>query len=427
MTRLRRVGRDAGYALVGLPLAVLGFAYALVTVLLGGALSLTLLGLPLLASGVLGARGWGALHRRLGRAALGIRVAGPRPVRRLAGPIGFIRTGLGDGAGWRALAYLVVKLPIAVLAAGVTVVFLGYALFFLSYPFWWRLVRPINTDSAGREHRAALQLGDFFFDTWPKAMLLAGIGVVLLLVGPRVLRGVLFLDGLLMRGLLGPTSLDGRVDNLEQSRAYVVDGSAALLRRIERDLHDGAQARLVALAMKLGMAKEKLGDEVGPDARTLVETAHRDAKEAITELRDLARGIHPPMLDKGLHAALITLAARGTVPVALRVDVPDRPSPAIETITYFCVAELLTNVAKHSGARRATVEVRQRGGRVWLRVGDDGTGGARFGPAGRSGGALPGGGLTGLRDRVWSVDGTMEIESPPGGPTAITIGLPVHA
>ena len=159
-----------------------------------------------------------------------------------------------------------------------------------------------------------------------------------------------------------------RVRELEQSRAHVVDDSAARLRRIERDLHDGAQAQMVAVAMKLGLAREKLGGTIAGTAFAgtaqadlervleLVDAAHRSAKDAITELRDLARGIHPPALDHGLGAALATLAARSDVPVELVVDLPERPSAAIETIAYFCAAELLTNVAKHSGARHATLE-----------------------------------------------------------------------
>ncbi len=155
-----------------------------------------------------------------------------------------------------------------------------------------------------------------------------------------------------------------RVRELEQSRARVVDDSAARLRRIERDLHDGAQAQMVAVAMKLGLAREKLSstaDGTGQAAdlkrvRELVDDAHRSAKQAITDLRDLARGIHPPVLDHGLAAALASLAARSETPVELVVDLPERPSAAIETIAYFCVAELLANVAKHSGARRVRLE-----------------------------------------------------------------------
>jgi signal transduction histidine kinase len=240
--------------------------------------------------------------------------------------------------------------------------------------------------------------------------------VVVLLLAPWVVRAALIPDRLLIRALLGPTARDARVADLERTRAYAVDESAAVLRRIERDLHDGAQARLVAVAMKLGLAREKLGDDVDPGTWELLDAAHRNAKEAIVELRDLARGIHPPVLDNGLDAALATLAAHSAVPVGLRVATPDRPAPAIETIAYFCVAELLTNVAKHSRARRATVEVDEREGRLRVRVGDDGTGGAHLGA-----------GLSGLYDRVRTVDGTMRLDSPPGGPTLVTIDLPVSA
>jgi signal transduction histidine kinase len=417
MAHYRRTWRELGYALLGLPLAVAGLGYVVLTVLVGAVLSITLLGLPVLAGGLRGARGWAALHRGLARWAFGTAVTAPRPVRRSAGPLDWVKAALADRTGWRAVGYLLLKPPVAVLAAVLTVAFAGYGLFFVSFPFWWRFVRPVNYDSQGQPHRAALQLGDFFFDTWPRAVLLALIGVVLLLAGPWLLHGVLLLDRLLIRGLLGPTSLTGRVDDLERSRAYAVDDSAARLRRIERDLHDGAQARLVALAMKLGLVKEKLDGEAAPEVRRLVDTAHRDAKDAIVELRDLARGIHPPMLDNGLEPALATLARRGAVPVELRVDVTDRPAPAIETIAYFCVAELLTNVAKHSGAGRATVAVHRQGARLVLRVTDDGSGGARFGA---------GGGLAGLRDRVRTVDGDLEIDSRPGGPTMVTVDLPVR-
>ena len=216
-----------------------------------------------------------------------------------------------------------------------------------------------------------------------------------------------------------------RVRELEQSRAHLVDDSAARLRRIERDLHDGAQAQMVAVAMKLGLAREKLGGTIAGTAQgdleralELVDAAHRAAKEAITELRDLARGIHPPVLDHGLGAALATLAARSDVPVELVVDLPERPSAAIETIAYFCVAELLTNVAKHSGARHATLEVVHVPGLLRVRVSDDGAGGARLEACG---------GLAGLAERVRTVDGRLQISSPAGGPTMVAVELPSHA
>jgi signal transduction histidine kinase len=219
--------------------------------------------------------------------------------------------------------------------------------------------------------------------------------------------------------------LPQRVRELEQSRARVVDDSAARLRRIERDLHDGAQAQMVAVAMKLGLATKKLGSMADGTGQTdldrvleLVVAAHRGAKEAIAELRDLARGIHPPVLDQGLSAALTSLAGRSVLPVDLVIDLPERPSPAIETMAYFCAAELLANVAKHSGARQAKLEAVHVSGLLRVRVSDDGTGGARVEARG---------GLAGLAERIKSVDGSLQINSPPGGPSVVTVELPSHA
>jgi signal transduction histidine kinase len=216
-----------------------------------------------------------------------------------------------------------------------------------------------------------------------------------------------------------------RVRELEQSRAHVVEDSAARLRRIERDLHDGAQAQMVAVTMKLGLAVKKLGDMTDGTGQTdlervleLVVAAHRGAKEAITELRDLARGIHPPVLDQGLGIALSSLAARSDPPAELVIDLPGRPSAAIETIAYFCAAELLANVTKHSGARHATLEAVHLPGLLRVRVSDDGCGGARV---------EAGGGLAGLAERIRTVDGRLRLSSPPGGPSVVTVELPSHA
>jgi signal transduction histidine kinase len=239
------------------------------------------------------------------------------------------------------------------------------------------------------------------------------------LLAPWVVHGVLTLDRFLVHALLGPTASAERVQELEQTRAQAVDNSASTLRRIERDLHDGTQARLVALAMNVGLAKEKLaegGDSA--EARRLLDTAHTTAKEAIVELRDLARGIHPPVLEAGLDSALATLAAHSAVPVDLRTSISARPSPAIETIAYFCAAELLTNVAKHSAARHATVDARTAAGVLRLQVSDDGRGGARVGA---------GSGLSGLGDRVRTVDGRLSVDSPEGGPTVVTVELPLQS
>ena len=219
--------------------------------------------------------------------------------------------------------------------------------------------------------------------------------------------------------------LPQRIRELQQSRAQLVDDSAARLRRIERDLHDGAQARMVAVSMKLGLAVKKLGGMTGGAGQAEVErvlelvvAAHRGAKEAIAELRDLARGIHPQVLDQGLGIALTSLAARNDLAVELVIDLPERPSAAIEAIAYFCAAELLTNVTKHSGARHATLEAVHVPGLLRVRVSDDGCGGARV---------EDGGGLAGLAERIGTVDGRLRLSSPPGGPSVVIVELPSHA
>jgi signal transduction histidine kinase len=213
-----------------------------------------------------------------------------------------------------------------------------------------------------------------------------------------------------------------RARELQEKRARAVDQSAARLRQIERDLHDGAQVRLAALAMVLGEVRENLehADGTGGDGhlRMLMSAAHRNAVETLAELRDLARGIHPPALDRGLAPALGSLADTVSIPVEVTVRAGERPSAAIETIAYFCAAELLANITKHSGATRAAISISDGDGRMLMTVTDDGSGGAR--PA-------PGGGLEGLRERVQTVDGQLGIDSPSGGPTVVTISLPGHA
>jgi signal transduction histidine kinase len=206
------------------------------------------------------------------------------------------------------------------------------------------------------------------------------------------------------------------LEQLADKRARAVDASAARLRQIERDLHDGAQVRLAALALALGEIKEQ--PQTSERAVFLVSAAHQQAKDALTELRDLARGIHPPVLDRGLAPALAALAQTSAIPVAVDAALARRPSPAIEAIAYFCTAELLANSAKHSAATRVRVCAQELDSGLMLTVTDDGTGEARI---------VPGGGLAGLLERVQTVDGTLNVDSPPGGPTTITIGLPRHA
>lgn len=410
----RRTWGALGYALLSFPLGVAGFVFAVTGFSVSAGLAITLIGIPLLGLVVTVASVLGAGYRSLGRTFLEIDVESP-VIRRRRGLLGFVF----EPNGWRAMLFLLLRFPLAILDFVVAVVFSSYTLGALSYPIWWRYPHQ-RVD--GQEHRGIQFWGNGFADThWRILAVFAG-GVVLFFIAPWVIRGVTGLDRALIRGLLGPTKEAKRIEALEQTRAMAVDDSAAVLRRIERDLHDGAQARLVSLAMSLGLAKEELegatSEETLSRVRTLIDTAHREAKGTIVDLRDLARGIHPPALDRGLPDALSTLAARSSIPTTLQVDLPTRPSAAVESIVYFCTAELLTNAAKHSGARRATVDVRTVNDHLFVRVGDDGVGGAEPGRAGGSG-------LSGLADRIATVDGRLVIDSPEGGPTLVTIDIPL--
>jgi signal transduction histidine kinase len=395
-----------------LPVAIVGCTLVLLVVL-GVGLALTVVGLPLLAAGVLACRGAGVAERARARALLGVEVGEPAPFRPRPGFLGWLRSALGDLTGWRAAVYLLAKFPVGLATFVVAAVFYLAGSLLLLYPVI-RLLGSVMAGSDGHQHERM---------SWWAVLGLFVLGGLLLVSGPSVLRPMVAASGSLVRGLLGPTRSSQRIRDLERTRGRAVDDSAAALRRIERDLHDGAQARLVTVALDLGLAKETLdaaaaGEPDLDQARHLVQAAHTNAKQALTELRDLARGIHPPVLDAGLDEALASLAGRSAVPVALHVHLPFRPSPAIESIAYFCAAELLTNVAKHAGARRALVHVGESAGLLRLTVADDGTGGAS---------PDRGSGLAGLRDRVSAVDGTLHVTSPPRGPTVIIVELPIQA
>ncbi|QOD43973.1 sensor histidine kinase [Clavibacter zhangzhiyongii] len=228
------------------------------------------------------------------------------------------------------------------------------------------------------------------------------------------------LDRAVSPALLGTSrtaALESRVDTLTDARQGAVDAASTERLRIERDLHDGVQPRLVALAMTLGMARARMDSDPAA-ARELLDQAHRDAKDSITELRQLARGIHPAVLtDRGLDAALSAVASRNAVPTTVRVDLSARPRPEVEAVLYFAVAEALTNVAKHSGASRCSVAVDEVPGGIRAVISDDGRGGAT-----RDGN--PGGGLGGMHDRVRAAGGTLTTSSPLGGPTDVTVEVP---
>ena len=242
---------------------------------------------------------------------------------------------------------------------------------------------------------------------------------VLVYLGPWIVSAAVRMDTRVASDLLGPSraeKLAQRVAKLTESRAGAVDAADVERRRIERDLHDGAQQRLVSLAMNLGLARATLADELSEPARRALQEAHEEAKEALTELRELVRGLHPVVLeDRGLDAALSGIAARSPVPVRLTVDVPRRVSPTVEAVGYFIVSEALANVNKHTRATAVQVDVRLDGTVLRITVTDDGIGGAD---------ASRGTGLTGLAQRAASVDGSFGISSPLGGPTTIKVDLP---
>ena len=321
--------------------------------------------------------------------------------------------------------------PLAIVSFVVSTVFLAVGLGGTTHWIWSRWL-PLQQASDGSWHRGASFGVDWYVDTPVRQLGLVLVGALFLWLWAQVTRGFAQLFRALTVALLGPTLSSLRVADLEESRGRTVEDADAKLRRIERDLHDGTQARLVAVAMQLGEAKEQLAAGGDPDeALELVDLAHSSTKEALVELRELARGIHPPALDNGLAVALETLAARSPLPVTVDVDpaveASGRLAPAVESIAYFCVAELVTNAVKHARATGVYVLVERqgsgRGARLRLRVRDDGQGGARVVQPGSDGQRS---GLAGLAERVRSVDGSFELTSPVGGPTVVTVLLPVR-
>ena len=368
-------------------------------------------GVFVLALTLLAWRGGAWLERRWVGAMLGVQI--PDPYRPL--PDGSLwrraRVLAGDPATWKDLAYLVVLFPLGLIWFVVTTTVWTLALGLLTAPLWYW----IPADGAV----ALFEDGDrsiLVLDTLPEAILAGVVGAALCVAAAWVVRGMAIAHGAVALALLGPSQnqLQARVEALQASRDRAVDSAEAERRRIERDLHDGAQQRLVALAMDLGMARAKL--ETDPAAATaLVGEAHEEAKRALAELRDLARGIHPAVLaDRGLDAAISALAARSPVPVGVDVATGRLPDP-VESAAYFVVAEAMTNAAKHAQAAEISVRIARHRDLLIVEVIDDGAGGAD--PA-------RGTGLRGLADRVAAVDGHLTVTSPPGGPTVIRAELP---
>jgi len=416
---LRQLGVDTAYVLLGFPLGIATFVLLITGLSLGAGLLITLLGIPVLVATVFVARGFAEVERvripavmRQPRTRIRYNTAatGSGGWRRLFAP-------LSDIQSWLDVLHGIVRFPISTAAFCVVVVWWSGALGGLTYGLWdWAL--PHTPDN----YELPELLG--FQDTAQvRITFYLALGVFFAATLPFVVRAAALLEAWLARAMLtGVAGLRDQVAGLAEERATAqaqtaaaVSAEATALRRLERDIHDGPQQRLVRLAVDLGRAQQQIDKD--PDAaRHTVDEALTQAREALDELRTLSRGIAPPILtDRGLAAAVAALAARATVPVSL--DTPDlgRLSALAEQTAYFTIAEALTNVAKHSGATRCTIQVWRVDERLNVSVRDDGRGGAHF---------AKGHGLAGLADRLHAAGGELWVSSPTGGPTEIRAELP---
>jgi signal transduction histidine kinase len=387
-------------------------AVAFVVVVSGAVLGVATLWFLVLGLHVLVALAW--LSLRFGQAErarfevmLGEHIPGP-PADLTPGASAWqrLRRLLATPTTMRQLGYAALRLPLSLAEAGLVVALWSFAVAMLGLPLFGWLLLHVRWHVPGWVPANPAQMAA-----------VAALGLLLLIAAPHVTQGVAAVDTAIARYLIGPggsADLTVRIGELERSRARVVDAAEAERRRIERDLHDGAQQRLVSLAMNLGRAKARFDDDPQA-AKAIIDQAHTDAKKALADLRNLVRGVHPPVLaDRGLDAALSGLAALCPVPVKVTAQVAVRPSAPVEAIAYFVVAEALTNVAKHACASHVEVTVGRHRDVLQVLISDDGIGGAD-----------PGGdGLAGLADRVTGVDGRLSVRSPAGGPTVIEVELP---
>ncbi len=403
---LKRWTRDLAFHAAGLVTSIAGFTLWVTGVSVTLSLAITVVGL-LSALVFFWLFRWFA---RIERHRAAIVLGAPIPERYRRGEpdaswFARLRAAAADPATWKDFAWTGICGVLGFALAVVVLSLWGSVLYLISLPLWYWAPKP------------PMSFGFTDVDTLPKALAAAGVGLLLIPVCGLIVRGLTRLELAAMVPLLRPPrgeELAERVDVLTTTRAGAVDAQAAELQRIERDLHDGAQARLVALAMSLGMAEEKL-DSDPAQARELLAEARGEARTALTELRDLARGIHPPILaDRGLEAAITSIAARSPLAVSIEAELPSRPPAAVEGAAYFVVAEALANATKHSGARTVLVRLALRNGALVVEVADDGSGGAD----------PQGSGLVGLRRRVEALDGTLSVVSPPGGGTTLRAELP---
>jgi signal transduction histidine kinase len=400
---LERGLTDFIYVASGVPLGIAWLTVLVTMLALGAGLAVVILGFPILACSILLWR-WGAnTERERAALVLGAPIARPQPpvprsTRLLDRGAAYLR----DRRTWRDLGYMLLLGPVGISAGAISV-----ALWSVAFA---ALLAPVVASGA--------PAGSLMDDVSGAGLIaVAAASVAVAALAAVVTRALAVGCAALAESLLAGdrAQLEQRISSLEATRSGAVDSADARLRRIERDLHDGAQHRLAYIAMELGRARAKLATEP-EQVDALLAEAHNESKVAMRELRDLVRGIHPSVLsDRGLDAALSGLAERASVPVEIRGGIANRLPPAVETAAYYVVAETLTNVGRHSGATVAHVDLQRDGDELVIAIGDDGHGGAR---------RVAGSGLDGLAQRVEALDGKLEVESPQGGPTTIVARFP---
>lgn len=403
--------RAFGYHCAMLVLALVGFVYVVTAVSVGASLGILVVGLVVFAALILGARGIGAAYRAVTNGLLGTSIPAPLPPRRREGVVGFTKMGLTDTASWRAMAHSLASFITSLLSFIVTTTLLMIGLGGTTYAVW-RPFLPQQEASDGSLHRGTELWTDFYIDTPPRMLLFAAFGLLTLIFAwPAANNGLARLQAYLAASLLGPTEASLTQARLESQRDQTAAATTDKMRSIERDLHDVTQAQLVAIAMKLGDVRDRLESGESADAiLTSIAAAHDTSKDALTDLRALVRGIHPAALDAGLGTALQTLASRSALPVALSLAVTHEVAAPVETVAYYCAAELLNNAAKHSGAPTVALTVSTDDDHLILTAQDQGRGGAH--------------GLASVRERAGSVGGSVTIDSPAGGPTVVIVTLP---
>jgi signal transduction histidine kinase len=387
---------EVAFALAGFPVALLGLIVVVLGAYAGSLLALTVVGLPVIAGELRAARLAGRLHRGLLRSLLDVRIEAPAGIAASPTVGAWVRAGLADPAGWRAAGYLFVRFPLAVLGLLATVGLPALGGLMIGMSVWLLTAQPSGRPPA-----------------WLTGLAVPA-GILVLLAAPWAIRGTTVLNVWVARLLLGPSRAQQELTDLRQARSSVIAEHTRSLRQIEQDLHDGTQAQLVAIAITLALVADS-ADPQDERLRRLVGRAREQTDHTITELRRLIHGIDPTALQDGLPAALRTLSEDAALPVGLSLRMPERAQPGIERVAYFCVVELLTNVVKHSGASEVRLDASAEDGRLRITVTDDGRGGAEIGT---------GTGLAGLRERLAALDGTLTVDSPPGGPTRAEIRLP---